>query len=330
MDAFDEMQTAALTTLDRMLDAATDLRATLTQAAQERRKAELVRQSLAELEEIKDSFVAIISHELRTPVGVVSNGVELLQRRLKGRVDAVEQELLHSVQQQSRHLATLVRELTEFNDLSHTNQLSMSEEALRLAVDASIVNLRDVAATRKIELRVSYPPETPQFVGDWQRLRVVLENLLANAVRFTPNGGLVELVIAVEGDQILLRVRDTGAGIPPAQLARIFDSFRQVEEPNTRHYGGLGLGLSIIQRAIASMSGKITVESTLGVGSTFTIVLPLRGTPIPVAPEPNGDLRSSLLRHIQSLQARLDNSERYAAQLATELQQYRPEPVGNA
>jgi signal transduction histidine kinase len=208
--------------------------------------------------------------------------------------------------------------------------LSMSEEALRLAVDASIVNLRDVAATRKIELRVSYPPETPQFVGDWQRLRVVLENLLANAVRFTPNGGLVELVIAVEGDQILLRVRDTGAGIPPAQLARIFDSFRQVEEPNTRHYGGLGLGLSIIQRAIASMSGKITVESTLGVGSTFTIVLPLRGTPIPVAPEPNGDLRSSLLRHIQSLQARLDNSERYAAQLATELQQYRPEPVGNA
>jgi signal transduction histidine kinase len=323
MDAFDEMQATAMETLGRLLDAAADLRETLQQAAQERRKAELVRQSLSELEEIKDSFVAIISHELRTPVGVVSNGIELLQRRLEGRLDEAERELLDSVKQQSRQLATLVRELTEFNDLSSGGQLAINEDALQLAIEAAAVKVQAAAEARGIEMELTLPAEVPTFRGDWQRLRVVLENLLANAVRFTPDGGTVELAARVREEQLLLSVRDSGEGIPPAQLARIFDSFRQAESPHTRHYGGLGLGLSIIQRAIYSMGGTLTVESEQGRGSTFTVILPLAQAEVPSVPAPNADLRSSLLGHIQQLHDRLDNANSCIAKLEAELEQVR-------
>jgi signal transduction histidine kinase len=319
MKALDAMQATAMETLGRLLDAAAELRETLEQSAQERRKAELVRQSLSELEEIKDSFVAIISHELRTPVGVVSNGVELLQRRLEGRLDETEAELMLSVKQQSRQLATLVRELTEFNDLSSSGQAAMNEDALRLALEAAVGNVRPVAEERAIAIEVRLPRAVPSFRGDWQRLRVVLENLLANAVRFTPDGGLVEIGAEAREGRLFLSVRDSGAGIPPAQLARIFDTFRQAESPHTRHYGGLGLGLSIIQRAIYSMGGTITVESQEGVGSTFTVILPLGGEAQPSAPAPNADLRSSLLGHIQQLQTRLDNANSCIAKLEEEL-----------
>lgn len=318
MEPLDEMQASAMATLGRLLADAAGLRELLQQADHERRKAELVRQSLTELEELKDSFVAIISHELRTPVSVVSNGIELLQRRMSKQLGPIEQELMTSVQQQSRHLATLVRELTEFNDLSAPYQLAMAEDALRLAVDASMANVQQSATARRIELQVRYADEVPPFVGDWQRLRVVLENLLGNAIRFTPDGGLVELLITVADGHVYLRVRDSGAGIPPAQLTRIFDSFRQAEEPNTRHYGGLGLGLSIIQRAIASMGGRLTVESVEGQGSTFTVIMPLNTAPVPESPAPNADLRSTMLGHIQRLQDRLDTAERYIAELKAE------------
>lgn len=318
MEPLDEMQASAMATLGRLLADAAGLRELLQQADHERRKAELVRQSLTELEELKDSFVAIISHELRTPVSVVSNGIELLQRRMSKQLGPIEQELMTSVQQQSRHLATLVRELTEFNDLSAPYQLAMAEDALRLAVDASMGNVQQSATARRIELQVRYADEVPPFVGDWQRLRVVLENLLGNAIRFTPDGGLVELLITVADGHVYLRVRDSGAGIPPAQLTRIFDSFRQAEEPNTRHYGGLGLGLSIIQRAIASMGGRLTVESVEGQGSTFTVIMPLNTAPVPESPAPNADLRSTMLGHIQRLQDRLDTAERYIAELKAE------------
>jgi signal transduction histidine kinase len=129
------------------------------------------------------------------------------------------------------------------------------------------------AAQRGLDLQVRLPEHLPPLQGDGERLRQILLNLAGNAVKFT-DAGSVEIAVAVDGEQVAIHVRDTGYGIPHEALAQIFEAYHQADH-GPRHQRGAGLGLAIAQRLAVLMQGQITVDSTPGVGSTFTLYVPM-------------------------------------------------------
>ena len=243
------------------------------------------------------NFLANISHEIRTPL----NGVLGIAAQLgKTRLDAQQQQWLHLVQASGRHLLSILNDVLDLAKIT-SGKLELSPapfnicESTYSAVEPILLQAHEkgisVAATR---LEDSCPH--PQVIGDAHRLNQILLNLLSNAVKFTPAGGH----ITAGGYQIAetpttltveFRVRDTGVGIPPEKLARIFDDFTQAYADTARHFGGTGLGLSISRALVEQMGGTLTVESQPGRGSTFAFRLTLpradqADIPAPAAPTP--------------------------------------------
>ncbi|MFI4876973.1 MAG: sensor histidine kinase, partial [Blastopirellula sp. JB062] len=133
---------------------------------------------------------------------------------------------------------------------------------------------RDVAATRRIALRI-HPPESPILVlGDEEGVRTVLGNLIDNAIKYTPEGGSVDVAWKQEGEHVAISVQDTGLGIPQSAQERIFERFYRVDKARSREMGGTGLGLSIVKHTVQAMNGSVTVESQVGEGSKFIVRLP--------------------------------------------------------
>jgi signal transduction histidine kinase len=140
-----------------------------------------------------------------------------------------------------------------------------------------------VLRTHKIKLLLDLPSELPAIQGDAQRLEQIFQNLLHNALRHTPPGGIIAFVGCIENEQVKVQVKDTGEGIAPQDLASIWERFYQAEQSSGRK-GGAGLGLSLVKEWIEAMGGTIQVESTVGEGSCFTMYLPLASTPTPAYP----------------------------------------------
>jgi two-component system sensor histidine kinase BaeS len=134
-----------------------------------------------------------------------------------------------------------------------------------------------------ISLIVEAPPGLPDALADPDRLRQILSNLIRNAVRYTPEGGIIVLSAAQESGWIVIAVADTGAGIAPEHLPHIFDRFYRVDQARTRELGGAGLGLAIVKEFVELMGGHVTVESQLGEGSCFRVYLPIAGPPVSVS-----------------------------------------------
>ncbi len=144
-------------------------------------------------------------------------------------------------------------------------------------MDNVVASTGSLAHAKGIEVRAVLPPQLPMGHGDERRLTQVLLNIVGNAIKFTDNG-FVELRAEVQGEHFKIAVEDTGSGIPAADQGRIFDEFQQVDNSITRQKGGTGLGLSIARRLVQAHGGQIDVHSTVGVGSVFNIVLPVRAS----------------------------------------------------
>jgi len=228
----------------------------------------------------KSQFLANMSHELRTPLNAILGYTEMMVDGLYGDVPEKAQGILERVQKNGRHLLGLVNDVLDLSKIEAGQLvLAMEEYSVPDMVGTVVAATESLARANNLKLSSTLAAGLPLGTGDARRLTQVLLNLVGNAIKFTDQGG-VEIRASRAGDRFELSVVDTGTGIAPADQARIFDEFQQVDDASTRKKGGTGLGLSISRRIVELHGGRITVQSELGKGSTFTISIPVNAQPV--------------------------------------------------
>ena len=234
---------------------------------------------LRRLQRIRTEFIDNLSHELRTPLTTVSLLAETLTREADAVGDALPPKMrdrIGKIEVETGHLVQMVSELLDLSRIESGSSLGPLDDVDvgRLATDAT-ERLRLFAERQGVTLHVEVPAALPTVRGDPARLGQVLINLVHNAVKFSPDGGDVMIAVRTEGETVVVSVRDHGVGIPPAAQDRIFERFYKVDRARVRgETGGTGLGLAIARHVIEQHHGRIWVESTDGVGSTFSFALP--------------------------------------------------------
>ncbi|NMM07954.1 PAS domain S-box protein [Polaromonas sp.] len=242
-------------------------------------------ETLADLDRRKDEFLAMLSHELRNPLAPISNAVHLL--RLHKNEDPVQQQARAIIERQVGQLNHLVDDLLEVSRITTGRvQLRRQQVALGGIVERAVETAQPLIAQRRHELTVSLPPQPIWLHADASRLEQVVVNLLTNAAKYTDEGGGIGLSVQQDGDNAVLRVRDSGIGIAPELLPCIFELFTQAERSLDRSQGGLGIGLCLVQRLVELHGGTVAVHSVLGHGSEFTVRLPLALACLPPSPSP--------------------------------------------
>lgn len=226
-----------------------------------------------ELERQRSDFLTVAAHELRTPLTPLSMYLQNIERRLQ-RQQAVEPELIGKARRQVDRLGKLVEDLLDVSRLEARRlQLDREHVELNELVDEVVNDFRP--QTRNHELVLHRAPEAVTIDGDRSRLEQVLVNLLANALKYSPHGGQVQVRIERAGEEARVSVIDQGIGIPSREQEQLFQRFFRAGNANTRNYGGLGIGLYVSHEIVTQHGGRFEVESELGRGSTFRFILPL-------------------------------------------------------
>jgi len=236
------------------------------------KRLEEAREKAEEASRLKSAFLATVSHELRTPLNGIIGFADLLKLEL---TDPTQQEYAGIIHSSGEHLQQLVTEILDLAKIeSGEMTFNLAPIALASFIDESIAVHRSSAAEKGLALHLEFADGLPeQLRTDGTRLRQLLNNLLSNAVKFTEHGS-VSLRVAAIGNEIAFAVSDTGPGIPPEHHATVFEKFKQLESFLTREHGGTGLGLALVRQLVERMGGRITLESSVGIGSTFTLYLP--------------------------------------------------------
>jgi signal transduction histidine kinase len=224
---------------------------------------------------MKDEFLATLSHELRSPLGVILTWVALLR---SGRIDdAGRARAFEAIERNTRHQAKLIEDLLDVSRIiSGKMRLDVGVVNLVEVVDAALEGVRHAADAKVIHLDFDHDATLGPVSGDPARLQQIVWNLLSNAVKFTPEGGKVSVAAKLNGSAVEVSVIDTGVGIAPEDQAIVFEEFRQVGRDYTRKAEGTGLGLALTRRFVELHGGVISLASTPGKGSTFTFTLPIR------------------------------------------------------
>jgi len=225
------------------------------------------------LERVRQDFVANVSHELRTPIAAILGYAETL--RSGALADAKHApQMVEIIHRQSERLNELVSDLLELSRLDAGERpLSSTAVSLDMVARQASEAMEPRTTGKRLSMQLSIPPDLTAR-ADPKAVEQVLLNLLDNAIKYTPEGGTVEILGERVGDRAHLSVRDTGLGIEARHLPRLFERFYRVDRGRSREMGGTGLGLSIVRHLVHGMQGEVRVSSQLGVGSTFTVVLP--------------------------------------------------------
>jgi signal transduction histidine kinase len=264
----------------------------------ERLLAELQRRAeeLAETDKRKDEFLATLAHELRNPLAPVRNALQIL--RLAGDNRLATEQARAMMDRQVQQLVRLVDDLLDVSRITRGKvELKKERVALSSAVATAVETSRPLIEAARHELTVTLPPDTIELEADPTRLAQVLSNLLNNAAKYTNPGGKIWLTAEREGDRVAVSIRDTGVGIPPELLPRVFDLFMQVDRSIEKAQGGLGVGLTLVRTLLEMHGGTVEVRSEgLGKGSEFIIRLPLapERRPLPGDVERHGDAATPL------------------------------------
>jgi signal transduction histidine kinase len=237
-----------------------------------------MQRQLGELDKLKAEFVSVASHELKTPINVMIGYLQLLEEGVYGPLSPKQNDIHKTLAVQANTLLRLVKQLL---DVSRFEAGGGRVEPRSIQLDELIAELENafhvLAVQREINFRIERKPGLPDAVfWDLDRINEVLGNLLSNAFKFTPKGGTVELTLEPADTGVKIQVHDTGAGIPPDQLPRIFEKFYQADNQSSARSVGTGLGLAIAKQIVDAHGGTIMCESTPGVGTIFTITLPIR------------------------------------------------------
>ena len=258
----------------------------------DRKRAEV---ALAEASERKDEFLAMLAHELRNPLAPILNAIHL--HRQERVVSPGQQAATSMIDRQVRHLTRLVDDLLDVSRITKGKiHLRKQRVELSTVVHQAVETARPLIDSRKHEITVSLPPEAVWLEADPARLEQVLGNLLNNAAKYTEPCGHIWLTAEREGPEVILRVKDTGIGILPEMLPRIFDLFVQADRSLDRAQGGLGIGLTLVKRLVQLHEGKIEAHSPgVGKGSEFVVrmlavseVTPINTECVPECPAESG------------------------------------------
>ncbi|MBD2441365.1 response regulator [Nostoc sp. FACHB-110] len=237
----------------------------------------LANAELARAARLKDEFMANMSHELRTPLNSILGISELLLEEVFGSLTDRQRQFLQTVEHSGRHLLELINDILDLSKIeSGKMELKLVSMSVHPLCESSLNFVKQQAGHKQIQLECQIDENVPEIEADQRLLLQVLVNLLANAVKFTPEGGSVRLEVRMNLPEqtVEFRVIDNGIGIAAADMSKLFQPFVQLDSSLSRRYSGTGLGLALVRRIVALHSGRIQLESELGQGSCFTVILP--------------------------------------------------------
>ena len=223
----------------------------------------------------KGDFLAVMSHELRTPLSAIMGYQELLADGITGPINEQQSQQLGRIKASARHLLSLIDEILTFTRIdAGREEVNIERVSLTNLLEPAAELVESLARAQGLHIEVMLPPQEVIVETDSVKVRQMIVNLLSNAVKFTDRGRII-LTGDQRGDQLVISVEDTGIGISSDHIERIFEPFWQVEQKATRRAGGTGLGLTVTRRLALLLGGDVTVKSTPGEGTTFTICLPI-------------------------------------------------------
>jgi signal transduction histidine kinase len=250
-----------------------------TEVERSRQLLESQNRQLSELDEAKTRFFANISHELRTPLTIMLGITERLKMVLgRQSPDGSVQEMTTMLEQNGLRLLKLIDDLLDLVrfDTGHAD-INRQPTPVNAHIDGLLRSLRHLAEQDRVALLWDCKSDTESVMLDRDKFDKILLNLVINAIKFTPSGGSIEVRVKAGGGSLTLEVEDTGVGIPPEVLPRIFERFWQVDTSSTRKFQGAGIGLALVRSLSEAMGGSVKVDSRLGHGTTFTVELPADG-----------------------------------------------------
>ncbi|KAF0158586.1 MAG: histidine kinase [Syntrophaceae bacterium] len=223
---------------------------------------------------IKSAFLATMSHELRTPLNSIIGFTGIILQGIVGPLNEEQKKQLHMVRGSAQHLLALINDVLDISKIEAGQvQFTYEHFDLRQTIEKAVESARPLADNKRLELTCAISPEILTITSDQRRVEQILLNLISNAIKFTERGS-VRVECEPEGNNITIRVIDTGIGIKMQDMETIFQDFQQIDSGMTRKYEGTGLGLSISKRLVELMGGQIRLTSVWGSGSTFSISLP--------------------------------------------------------
>ncbi|RCJ30962.1 ATPase [Nostoc minutum NIES-26] len=226
---------------------------------------------------LRSEFLATISHELLTPLTYVIGMSSTLLRWPLGELSQRQRDYLQTIHDSGEHLLEMINDILDLSQIEAGKAvLNITEFSLVNIAENTLESLSEKAISEQVNLKLDLQidPRRDRFTADAGRIEQILWNLLTNAIKFTPEGGSVTLRLWVEDDTAIFQVEDTGIGIPQEQLPLMFEKFQQLDTPYRRRYEGTGLGLALTKQLVQLHRGRIEVESTVGIGSIFTIWIP--------------------------------------------------------
>ncbi|MCL2045240.1 MAG: cell wall metabolism sensor histidine kinase WalK [Oscillospiraceae bacterium] len=238
---------------------------------------ETMLEELRKAEKLRQEFVANVSHELRTPLTSIRTYAETISET-EQLAREKQTEFLNVILNESDRMAEIVRDLLELSRFdSGTTVMSVSEFSVEQSLRNIYIAVALEAQRHEQEINMNVENELPMIKGDRSRIEQVFMNIVSNALKYTPDGGRIDIICGCATSNIWIKISDTGIGIPEADLGRVFDRFYRVDKARARESGGTGLGLSIAKEIISRHNGDISIESKQGEGTTVTITLPIEG-----------------------------------------------------
>jgi signal transduction histidine kinase len=239
------------------------------------------------VDRLKNEFIQGVSHELRSPLALIRGYAELLNSGELGDLSPDQQGPVEIIARRARMLGDMVEDIALLL-AAEARVLIRQPLAIDDLAHASVEDFRLSAGQADLTLRAEVSSDLPQVDGTPIYLRRLLDNLVGNAIKFTPSGGTITVRVYQEGEWVVLQVADTGIGIPPDEQERIFDRFYQVDGSTKRRYRGFGLGLTLVKEIVEAHDGTVDVESEVDEGSVFTVRLPVTEEGVSGGGEPDG------------------------------------------
>ncbi len=230
---------------------------------------------LKELDKMKSEFIAMVAHELRAPIAAVEQQLTVILNRIAGELTEKQEKMLSRAKERTKGLLTLIKDLLDLSKIEAGRMVQYKEPLSLQDSIQHVVDLMKAEADHKgIDLQFLPSPVMSLIHADPNSMEGIFTNLISNAIKYTPKGGKVEVTLSEEGGCVKAAVSDTGIGIRKEDLPRIFDKFYRVKTSETREIIGTGLGLFIVKSIVDAHLGSISIESEVGKGTTFTILLP--------------------------------------------------------